>query len=757
MSKWYKIPYESADLAAMLDRFFTPDETEARKNMVELLDAYDDEIKIPGNMKQYYDQLFQVYKDTGLADDDMRGDMFTGTHSPQNLLEEIEKLCRILDNRELFSMDNLDMLNEKTLPLLEIGDALESKKGFSKEQVQDIQQYLIFLSDDSVDAFYQKREERELLTNPVRNVETALGNSAKNAGQLYNGLHKGEFHAADYVKSRVDMLQQFVNSDYDSLSEFFPLYDPKTYDPAKQPNLEELEARNKQKEAEAKHAAFLETGKQRDEMQVKAVKSYGAVGASVTAAENLLQQIEASRKEMMKPEDRAHFAEDMAQKQHRWDQEMQSSINIPQGYNKTVRSSNDLLRHMDDMIRAYPNADTTELQQKRAAFVERMEQLTTAPQLPKLDVEAMQEYDTNVQQFDTVTAEASQKLQNRITEVKNELAALKKDQEEILKKQEALSKADFYGNMDQLQAEQKLLNEQQKNVADRSQKLQDALAADVKAYSNQLSEAQSDLRIANDDIIHLFVDMKRKDEVKRRANGTLDRHTEQMKAVYQEAKDYDTTALQRLREPENHAEMETIFNGISDTKAHRGIFGKRKDDTAFQNMKTAVSDYLQNSDEQNAKKAYEECRNYLAGWMKPDGNLKGGSNTENTRNQGVVRMLELMENMPAFQKYVPKQTANAAADGWEILGDEENEHNSFNKLNFKTLENSLEKHAVKGKNEEIRAGRQESRKAFTNLNQKIEATRAKEQAAREKAAAKAAKGAAKLAKAAKKAKSGKAK
>ncbi len=757
MSKWYKIPYESADLTAMLDRFFTPDETEARKNMVELLDAYDDEIKIPGNMKQYYDQLFQVYKDTGLVDDDMREDMFTGTHSPQNLLEEIEKLCRILDNRELFSMDNLDMLNEKTLPLLEIGEALESKKGFSKEQVQDIQQYLIFLSDDSVDAFYQKREERELLTNPVRNVETALGNSAKNAGQLYDGLHKGEFHAADYVKSRVDMLQQFVNSDYDSLSEFFPLYDPKTYDPAKQPNLEELEARNKQKEAEAKHAAFLETGKQRDEMQVKAVKSYGAVGASVTAAENLLQQIEASRKEMMKPEDRAHFAEDMANKQHRWEQEMQSSINIPREYNKTVRSSNDLLRHMDDMIRTYPNADTAELQQKRAAFVERMEQLTTAPQLPKLDAEAMQEYDTNVQQFDTVTAEASQKLQNRITEVKNELAALKKDQEEILKKQEALRKADFYGNMDQLQAEQKLLNEQQKNVADRSQKLQDALAADVKAYSNQLSEAQSDLRIANDDIIHLFVDMKRKDEVKRRANGTLDRHTEQMKAVYQEAKDYDTTALQRLREPENHAEMETIFNGISDTKAHRSIFGRRKDDTAFQNMKAAVSDYLQNSDEQNAKKAYEECRNYLAGWMKPDGNLKGGSNTENTRNQGVVRMLELMENMPAFQKYVPKQTANAVADGWEILGDEENEHNSFNKLNFKTLENSLEKHAVKGKNEEIRAGRQENRKAFTNLNQKIEAKRAKEQAAREKAAAKAAKGAAKLAKAAKKAKSGKAK
>ncbi len=754
MSKWYKIPYDNADLAAMLDQFFTPDETEARKNMAELLDAYDDEIKIPGNMKQYYDQLFQVYKDTGLADDDMREDMFTGTHSPQNLLEEIEKLCRILDNRDLFAFVGIDALNEKTLPLLEIGEALENKKGFSKEQVEDIQKDLFFLSGDTADELYQ---ENALLNNPLADVETALGNSAQNAGQLSRALRKEEFHAADYMKSRIDMLQQFVNSDYDSLTEFFPLYDPKTYDPAKQPKLEDLEARNKQKEAEAKHAAFLETGKQRDAMQAKAVKSYGATAASVTAAEKLLQQIEASRKEMMKPEDRAHFAEDMANKQHRWEQEMQSSINIPREYNKTIQNSNDLLRHMNDMIQAYPNADTTELQEKRAAFVERMEQLTTAPQLPKLDAEAMQEYDTNVQQFDAVTAEASQKLQNRITEVKNELAALKKDQEEILKKQEALRKADFYGNMEQLQAEQKLLNEQQKNVADRSQKLQDALAADVKAYSKQLSEAQSDLRIANDDIIHLFVDMKRKDEVKRRAIGTLDRHTEQMKAVYQEAKDYDNAALQRLREPENHAEMETIFDGISDTKAHRGIFGRRKDDTAFQNMKAAVSDYLQNSDEQNAKKAYEECRNYLAGWIKPDGTLKGGSDTENTRNQGVVRMLELMENMPAFQKYVPKQTANAVADGWEILGDEENAHNSFNKLNFKSLENSLEKHAAKGKNEEIRAGRQESRKAFTNLNQKIEAKRAKERAAREKAAAKAAKGAAKLAKAAKKAKSGKAK
>lgn len=743
MGKYYGGIAFNDDLA---ERFFGEGEEAARSNMEELLSAYSDinYIARPGLLDQLYEKMLQVYQDTDLIGDEVEPeDLFPGKHTAQTYQEDVEKLCRILENRELFRTVGTERLNENTLPILELGDALESKKNFSKEQVQTIEHNLFMLSDEDADSWYN---DGVPLGDPLRHAEEALGNGA-NGGKLSHALANKEFHVADYLKSRMDMLQQFVDSDLDSLEDFFPLYDPRTYDPAKKPEIEAV--------AEAKRQ---NVAKERDALQANVVKAYGETEASLTAAEKLLQQIEASRREMLTPENRQSFARDMEARQQRWENEVRADLRAPQEYNKTVELANALASRMQEVIRAYPNADTQGLQQKRTEFVNRMRELNAAPELPKLDVEAMQEYDANTGKFDQVTTEASQKLQSRITEVKNELEEIKKAQEEILKQQEALNKADFHVDMAKRQAEQKLLNEQQKSLADRGQQLRDTLAAEVKAYDKQLSEAKSDLRIEKDDTLHLFFDMDRKLKAGRDAFNAQDHNVDLMKAAYQDAKNYEAEAFMRLQEPENRAEMETVFYGINDTKAARtGFFKqKRKDDTAFQNMRAAVSAYLENGSRENAEKAYGECRNYLAGWMKQDGKLKNGSDTENTRNQGVVRMLELMEKMPAFQNCVDKKQANAEFDGWEMLDDAEhfNENKGYNKLNFKALEESLEKHALKGKDEAIRAGKRESSKSFTNLNQRIERKQARERAAQEKAAAKAAKDAAK---AAKKAKSGKAK
>lgn len=757
MGKYYDVPYDGEELA---EKYFAKDEAAARNNIKDLAFAYNDMILIgqPGKLDQLYDMMYQVYEDADiLSIEDTKENLFPGKHTPQTFQEDVEKLCRILDNRELFRDVEINDLNENTLSILELGDALKSKKHFSDEQVKDFEHYLIWMSRENVDELYQEIPS----SDPLTHAEMALGNSRANGAQLSVALMNKEFHAADYVKSRVDMLQQFVDSEFDSLEEFFPVYDPRTYDPAKKPDIEAMtEAKHQkdaeakrvehQKELEAKHAAFQNAAKERDALQAKVVKAYGETEASVTAAEKLLQQIEASRRETLTPENRKNFAGEMERYQSVWESDRRSEIGVPHGLNEAKELANKLAGHMQRVIQAYPNADTQGLQQKRTEFVNRMRELNAAPELPKLDVEAMQEYDAYTKKFDQATTETSQKLQSRIEEVKNELETIKKAQEEILKQQEALSKADFFGDMEKLQAEQELLNEQQKSLTDRGQQLRDTLKAEVQAYDKQFSAAKSDLNIAKDDTLHLFFDTDRKHEVERNAFNTLNHNADQMRAACQEAKNYEDEAFMRLREPELRAEMETAFYGISDTKAKRtGFFKqKRKDDTAFQNMKAAVEEYFQNGGEANAEKAYGECRNYLSGWMKQDGKLKNGSDTENTRNQGVVRMLELMEKMPDFQKCVDKKPANAEFDGWEMVDDAQNfnENRGYSKLNFKALEDSLEKHAAKEKDEAIHAGRQENSKSFTNLNQRIERKQARERAAQEKAAAKAAKDAAKAAK-----------
>ncbi len=491
--------------------------------------------------------------------------------------------------------------------------------------------------------------------------------------------------------------------------------------------------------------------------------------------EQQLQVIEQIREETLSPEARNIQAKEANDKQRELKMDMQRYLEKNVASSKEVeRDCYELLQYMQAIVRAYENkADTRELQQKRAEFEEKIKQLTVEPELPDLYQEAMEMYDASVTKFDQVTAAGQQGLLQSIAEGRKELEALKKEQAEILKKQEALGQADFHGDPEK---EQKLLDEQQKNLTDKGQKLQEAVVGNANAFIKQINQANKDVNDMTIDISRHLDDIYRRNEVEKKTYQLqATKNMLKLKESYRETKEYCRHALRVLDEPKNRAELEIVFDGISDTKAATGFFGRKKDDTAFQKMKAAMTDYLQNGGEEKAKKAYEECRYYLSGWLQRNGDLKKGSKTENIRNQGVVRMLELMEKMPDFQNSLEKEkwltlnrSSEQSAEGWELV-DKDEDVTKFKRLDFLALESSLARQAGKpkqagkskqaGKPEQAAhyAGNKRNSRSFTDLYQRIDAKREKLRAAQEKAAAKAAKDAAKAAKAAKKAKGGRAK
>ena len=494
--------------------------------------------------------------------------------------------------------------------------------------------------------------------------------------------------------------------------------------------------------------------------QTEAQKIIETIEEYLANAEKLLKKAEDVREGTLKPSARENYAKKIADSYRSWRKDVEGNIDLGNGYSEEVeRKSRVVLRRMDDLARIYRNADTRELEQKRAEFAEKRTQLLAAPELPDLYQEVMQAFDANLTKFDQTMTDGQDKLKKFIAEAGKELEALKKDQEEILKKQEALDKADFQGNRENAQ---KLLEEQQKKVTDRGQKLRDTFAADVHVCVEQINQANRDLDAANRENERILTDTDQKKAFLEKEQHKRGRNLMALDESCQDMREYCVRTLLKFREPQKRAELETVFGGISDTKAGvTGLLRRKKDDTAFQNMKAAVTDYLQNGGEKKAAKAYEECRNYLAGWMEDYGKLKKGSKTENIRNQGVVRMLELMEEMPDFQsslKIVDTRKhihPGEPGEGWAIVEDKD-EASRYKRINFEALEKSLATHSAESKQAARHVGNNGNSKSFTDLDKRIDEKKAKARAAQQKAAAKAAKDAAKAAKAAKKAK-GKAK
>ncbi len=742
---WYTIPQDE-EVKNFLDHVMEADEAPSRKTMEELLDlcAIGDYIEVPARLPELYEKMYRVCVDTGLVDDFVSmEELFPGKHTKNTFLNDMEKLCFGLAHREFVSQIGLENLDETVMSVAKLGDALKNEKHFDAEQVLNIERGLYGLQHNYGNEYYQNSLS---VYNPVEEVEEALGNG-KDADRFKRELAGGQLQAADYVQNRMSMLKLFLRSGAKTLDDFIPLYDPKTYDPEKQPTLEDVGKLVTEKKIEAEKAEFQKNLQAIGDKEPEAEKARKEAAAALEAAEKLLKE----HTEQISPDERQHFIDEVEKRQAQWNRDLHNEIKerTPDAYTQALKDNANYLKAFEKLAAEHPDPAVfgEAHQEKLAEFRKKMESLTVEENIPDYRADAAGSYDRAVQYLERVTADVQKQVENAAQELKTALSEFPKEQDEIRKELEELQKEDIsQGVREEQKDRQEELQERQAFLAERTKLLQDALAREVEDYNEVHSFAHSRLEDAKTAAIdRYFIPMEKSKitdpiDTARRINVLpLEENLEEMKQYFKKVQ-------MEINADKNRGEIETIFDAISDTKpGFRSKWSfRRKDDTAFQNMKDAVSDYLLNHDAEHAAKAYETCRKYLNGWMKADQTLKGGTKEENTRNQGVVRMLELMEKMPEFQKEIGKTVPEKQADaekaantealqreGWEVV--DKSEKAVHTKLNFSQLENSLAKHSSKKKADRHHAGNAKNEKAFRNLNRRIDKKKAAEKEAAKKA------------------------
>ncbi len=720
---------------------------EAMQELLEMSDAANASYA-ETHLDELYDKMNKLYRKSGIARESEIEEMFSGKHTLESFYNEVGKMCFCFMYPDFTSSIGIANLNDDVLRLVELGNALK-EKNFSDEQVLDIEKGL-FKLNNGFDV-----EDGMLFYNPVEEIEKAIGNE-KDAEKFTAALENGELDPAAYAKNRLALLHKFVNSDEQTLESFLPLFVPALKKPVIEEKVIEEKPAKKfvdinvvDEDLKAEQEAFRKNLAQLSEKEANARKAYEEAENALAAAENLLQK----RKNVISKEERQFFSDEAGRHQTKWSQDAEVSlrVNMSDAYRKALEKNTAFLQDLEGMANdAHPEVFGADYRRKLTKFRQKTEGLTVAYEIPNLAAAAVEVFDQNAQYLDRVTAAAAEKVQKAEQALKNGLAEAQREQAEILKQQEELQQADISMGVTQQQAmKQQELQERQNLLAERTKALQDALALELKKYNAVMSSATTRLDDAKQDALNSF-NKQEMNKFVQTVRTNQESHAAPLEKNLREMQHYREQLRMETNAEPNRNELETVFNSIRDTKpGRRTLWLREKDDTLFRNLKTEMTNYMQNHDAGSAEKAYEACRIFLASRMKPDKTLKKGNEHENIRAQGVVRMLELMEKLPEFQSCLDnepekQEEKNKAPEGWEIM--DSNVSGGYNKLNFEQLENSLAEHSSEKHSGKQYTGSAKNNKAFTNLNKRIGKKKAEEKTAQEKAAAKAAKENAKKAK-----------
>ncbi len=190
--------------------------------------------------------------------------------------------------------------------------------------------------------------------------------------------------------------------------------------------------------------------------------------------------------------------------------------------------------------------------------------------------------------------------------------------------------------------------------------------------------------------------------------------------------------------------LEEVFEAADDFRYKKNFLGiQKKSPKIFTETMDAVESYINDrTNSWKAERAYDACRTYVESYMKSDrSGLKSGNKDGNTRRQAVVRMLELMDQLPEFQRLVVQNEkdkqdwvviedkADAEKDPNWVVVDSKEDAKKYTKLNYKQLEASLAKHAEPSKKKSGKNPKKQQKpekKAFSNIDKLIEKNRGRD-------------------------------
>ncbi len=719
---WYSIPTTEEEQKQALKLIFGKNDAE-RETVADLLSAYTtlDNQQINGLKDELYDQLYKAYQDAGMTEGKTKDALFPAeTRIPGNFKKAFETLWHTLSYQELYQTIEVAPLDADIEALLKVSDALEAKGMVTHSDMKTIFSDLLDLKDQYGDAYFARRNKWPY--NPVDIVESMLGNGS-HAREITEALSKGEIHAADYLQSRIKLLQMASENFVDSFAPLFSFYDPRTMDKQKDPSVGEIQTYLADLKAAKESLAAAQN--EFSAQNVSARRGVENADAQLAELEDFRKYEESVRFEDCSDAERSAFGRLAGAVQDN----QTLALNIELGnecvqYNILRDKNEDMLRSLEYLVNKGLTPESEQAAEKLNAYREQFNALDVQlPAFKHFDEDALKAY-----------MAAEDKLVNTIVDNNREtfsyrfaLEEANNNIQEIQLTQETLKK--------KMKAADQQTPERLKEAA----KQQEALTIALREQMQKRDEAQSGLEKVMPSCRKNFEDAR--NALKDVKNNGLDHlfpeaYKEQLKTEIRQQKQQKMAALQEnldkiketaqdlsmaYRREGNLRELADTFHAVSNSTERHWYGTVKKTPKVYTDLKEAMENYLQDKTAENAKRAYEECRNYLTSYMKEDGKgLKHGSNLENARHQSVVRMLEIMEDIKEFQPLLQKDLQKEKApDGWEVVHEKEDAL-KYKKLNFSDLEKSLAKHSSKVKNRQNQAEDAQKSKAFSDLNKRIE-------------------------------------
>ena len=433
---------------------------------------------------------------------------------------------------------------------------------------------------------------------------------------------------------------------------------------------------------------------------------------------------------------------DAEQKKYEDDLKKESD-KIESDYEKELKEAERYLRNLKSSPNIYPGEEIfgEAFQQKVKEFEEQIENAKLDVKYPVLNEELNEKYDKASSEYNeamklqhenvTVYKEDAQRqllemqeAQKKLEEKKRQLVDERKNLYENNGKTETSeTRAQFEKRQNELNKEQKEFN---KKLGELNEKIKKQVNKYNKTYETEREklkakqdDAYNDAKREMKDLSFVYVDptagyqpFGNMGQKKYLAAGELSRIKGDMKTYY-----YNLFKPMRQKRDEISKTLGNI-NNLTERKWY-GV--KKKEPQAFTDATIAVAAYLRDTnDPDKAYKAYDECRYYLSTCMEADGKtLKKGSNVENARNKGILKILETMEQLPEFKKITNQKQTKKEFEGFEVI--EKDSKRNFTKLSFKELEASLSKDSEKknSKSKKKEPIKTKKEKTFKDLNRQF--------------------------------------
>ncbi len=721
---WYSIPTDKAEQKQALEIFFHKDKQGHGKKVAALLEAYSDpdDMTLASNGKQLFSLLLEAYQNAGIVKNDSTVEEVFPEQTPAAFRKAFATLWHTLSCKALCG--TAYPVDEVIETVLQIADALEEQKRFSRGNVESIFENLLDMWSEYDDAYYANMKEGDY--DPVVIVDRWLGGDEKEAEAISEALKNGEIHAKDYVNSRLKLMQRGLDSELDSFAPLFPFYDPRTMESGKEAPAEEIQSYDGELKAAREKLAEARKGFAEPMLQSRlAMQNIDPMLLDINQFMDIADQ---SSHTKFAPEYVDGFWKKLQETQRQMEYKLQTELaDTSYAYNQLMDENTEMLRRLRSLTKKTETAESAQAAEKAEEYWKQLASCAVKESIPRFDEAVMDRFtDAKEQIWDIIFKNYNAMFGSRyaMVQANDRIKEILKDQNQLALKMET-EKLATPERLKEMAEQQEAINKALEEQVTKLQQAQRELDGLLPDYFSKLTDARNKLteiesNALQNDFNEKYIKQLKAEDLKKKQD-MLPALRENLAKVKEE---YDNLKMSVDRE-DNLQALADVFHAVSDSKERNWYGAVKKTPQAYAEMKAAMETYLQNQTEANAEKAYAECRNYLSANLKPDGSgLKHGSNLENARNQSVVRMLEIMENIKEFrpfvdQKQVQQQREMAEVNGladWELMMDAKTVKQQYNKLNFKDLEKSLAKHSSKVKGKQKNAEDPQKEKAFSDLN-----------------------------------------